>query len=275
MAKKEKKRKIYTKSQIYLDRTKVNEYLKNLGLMTFKNNTEYQNYLDTYNKTSTDFLDELNSKNNVRNSIVNDMKSLRGYAGIVDAYIKSTNKSAFNYQTIENAKKRIAELNADITDKSKYITGELSKEELEDNLTDNKFIGNVSDKLAMSFAKQYKKRNFSDIIGTKTVSGNVGLIKGIAPKNVDNSYMRKFLNQSIKWIDKDGNEHEGILSNILKDSVSTEDLWKFIAKQRKALNLNDIDSDGETSAIVQSLKKSNSVFNAFSQFLKDDVLTSL
>lgn len=260
------------KNSIYNDRVKANDYLRNLGLMTFKNNAEYQNYLDTYNKNSADFLNELNSKNSVKNSMVRDMQSLRGYAGIVDAYIKSTNKSAFNYQTIENAKKRIAELNADITDKSKYITGELSEEELEDNLTDNKFIGNVSDKLAMSFAKEYKKRNFSDIIGVKTISGNVGLIEGIAPKNVDNSYMRKFLNQSVKWIDNDGNEHEGILSNILKDSVSTKDLWKFIGKQRKALNLNDIDSDGETSAVVQSLKKSNSVFNTFSTFLKDDVL---
>lgn len=260
------------KNSIYNDRVKANDYLRNLGLMTFKNNAEYQNYLDTYNKNSADFLNELNSKNSVKNSMVRDMQSLRGYAGIVDTYINSQNKNAFNYQTIENARKRIAELNVDITDKAKYIAGEISKSELEDNLTDNKFTGNVSDKLAKAFSKQYKKKNFSDIIGTKTVSGNVGIIKGIAPKTVDNSYMRKFLNQSIKWVDKDGNEHEGILSNILKDGVSIDDLWKFIGKQRKALNLSDIDSDGETSAVVQSLKKSNTVFNTFSTFLKDDVL---
>lgn len=263
------------KNSIYNDRVKANEYLRNLGLTTFKNNAEYQNYLDTYNKNSADFLNELNSKNTIKNSMVRDMQSLRGYSGIVDAYINSTNKSAFNYKSIENARKRIAELNADITDKAKYITGEISESELEDRLSDNKFTGNVSDKLAKAFSKQYKKKNFSDIIGAKTISGNVGIINGIAPKSVDNSYMRKFLNQSVKWIDKDGNEHEGILSNILKDGVSIDDLWKFIAKQRKALNLNDIDSDGETSAVVQSLKKSNSVFNAFSQFLKDDVLTIL
>ena len=100
----------------------------------------------------------------------------------------------------------------------------------------------------------------------------MGIIEGIAPKTVDNSYMRKFFTPSIKWVDNDGAEHEGILSNILKDGVSIDDLWKFIGKQRKALNLNDIDSDGETSAVVQSLKKSNSVFSTFSTFLKDDVL---